>query len=69
MSKSQNIRFANFRLDHLIGSGGFARVYLGWEGDSDTPLAIKIIDANFWCNEYGLDSISTGSTIAAAMEL
>jgi len=28
-----------------------------------------IIDANYWCNEYGLDTISTGSTIAAAMEL
>lgn len=25
--------------------------------------------ANFWCNEYGLDSISTPCTIAAAMEL
>ncbi len=28
-----------------------------------------IIDANYWCNQYGLDTISTGSTIAAAMEL
>ncbi len=25
--------------------------------------------ANFWCNEYGLDTISAGATIAAAMEL
>lgn len=28
-----------------------------------------IIKANYWCNEYGLDSISAGTTIAAAMEL
>lgn len=28
-----------------------------------------IIKANYWCNEYGLDTISTGATIAAAMEL
>ncbi|MCP4757717.1 MAG: aldehyde ferredoxin oxidoreductase family protein [Proteobacteria bacterium] len=28
-----------------------------------------IIDAGYWCNQYGLDTISTGSTIAAAMEL
>ena len=47
MSESQKIRFANYRLDHLIGSGGFARVYKGWEGDLDVPVAIKIIDANF----------------------
>lgn len=28
-----------------------------------------IAEANFWCNEYGLDTISAGTTIAAAMEL
>ena len=28
-----------------------------------------IIEANYLCNEYGLDTISTGVTIAAAMEL
>ncbi len=28
-----------------------------------------INEANFWCNEYGLDAISTPCTIAAAMEL
>ncbi len=30
---------------------------------------IAISEANFLCNEYGLDTISTGATIAAAMEL
>ncbi|MFO8066047.1 MAG: aldehyde ferredoxin oxidoreductase family protein [Bacteroidales bacterium] len=29
----------------------------------------KIIHANYYCNQYGLDTISTGSTIACAMEL
>lgn len=28
-----------------------------------------INESNFWCNEYGLDAISTPCTIAAAMEL
>ena len=28
-----------------------------------------IIAANFWCNEMGIDTISVGSTIAAAIEL
>ena len=29
----------------------------------------EITNANYFCNEYGLDTISTGSTIACAMEL
>jgi len=29
----------------------------------------SISEANFWCNEYGLDAISAPCTIAAAMEL
>ncbi len=29
----------------------------------------KINEANYWCNELGLDAISTPTTIAAAMEL
>ncbi|MFW6318947.1 MAG: aldehyde ferredoxin oxidoreductase family protein [Bacillota bacterium] len=28
-----------------------------------------IIEANHWCNQYGLDTISAGATLAAAMEL
>jgi aldehyde:ferredoxin oxidoreductase len=28
-----------------------------------------VIDANYWCNELGLDTISAGATLAAAMEL
>jgi len=35
-------------------------------GVSDMPSVIK---ANKWCNEYGLDTISAGATIACAMEL
>ncbi len=35
-------------------------------GASDLEVALK---ANYWCNELGLDTISTGATIATAMEL
>ncbi len=35
-------------------------------GNSDLQ---SINEANFWCNEYGLDAISTPCTIATAMEL
>ncbi len=40
--------------------------YGGSCGVDDLPA---INEANFWCNEYGLDAISTPCTIAAAMEL
>lgn len=42
-----------------------------WSFGSDCGVddMSAIIEANFWCNEYGLDTISVGSTIAAAMEL
>jgi len=35
-------------------------------GVSDMPSVIR---ANRWCNEYGLDTISAGATIACAMEM
>jgi len=35
-------------------------------GVSDLPAVVK---ANRWCNEYGLDTISAGATIACAMEM
>jgi len=37
--------------------------------DCDVYDINAVAEANFWCNEYGLDTISTGTTIAAAMEL
>ncbi|HBX68224.1 MAG TPA: hypothetical protein DEH25_02230 [Chloroflexi bacterium] len=52
MTESQRIRFANYRLDLLLGSGGFARVYKGWDGSSDIPVAVKIIDANFSDSDF-----------------
>ncbi|MDF2530797.1 MAG: Aldehyde ferredoxin oxidoreductase [Clostridia bacterium] len=42
-----------------------------WAFGSDCGISdiVSIFKANYWCNEYGLDTISVGSTIAAAMEL
>ncbi|MEM7028354.1 MAG: serine/threonine-protein kinase [Chloroflexota bacterium] len=38
---------ANFRLDHLIGRGGMASVYFGWDVKLNRPVAIKMIDARY----------------------
>ena len=42
-----------------------------WAFGADCGVSdlIAISEANFLCNEYGLDTISAGTTIAAAMEL
>jgi len=42
-----------------------------WAFGSDCGVSdiVSIFKANYWCNEYGLDTISVGATIAAAMEL
>jgi aldehyde:ferredoxin oxidoreductase len=42
-----------------------------WSFGSDCGISDmdSIIMANYWCNEMGLDTISAGSTIAAAIEL
>lgn len=57
------------KVDDIEGGGPEYETIWAFGGDcgvSDMPSVIK---ANFWCNEYGLDTISTGATIAAAMEL
>jgi aldehyde:ferredoxin oxidoreductase len=42
-----------------------------WAFGSDCGIndIVATYKANYWCNEYGIDTISVGSTIAAAMEL
>lgn len=42
-----------------------------WAFGSDCGVydIVATFKANYWCNEYGLDTISVGATIAAGMEL
>jgi aldehyde:ferredoxin oxidoreductase len=42
-----------------------------WAFGADCGVSdfVSVMKANLWCNEYGIDTISVGSTIAAAMEL
>ncbi len=53
------------------GEGGGPEYETLWAFGSDCGISdLKaIIEANYWCNEMGLDTISTGATIAAAIEL
>ncbi len=52
-----------------IVGGPEYEVLWAYGGSCGVDDLAAINEANFWCNEYGLDAISTPCTIAAAMEL
>jgi aldehyde:ferredoxin oxidoreductase len=56
-------------VDGIEGSGPEYETIWGFGSDCGVSDLGAIIKANYWCNEYGLDTISASATIAAAMEL
>ncbi|UCG82351.1 MAG: serine/threonine protein kinase [Dehalococcoidia bacterium] len=40
-------QLGNFRIEYLIGRGGMAQVYYGWDVNLQRPVAIKVIDARY----------------------
>src|SRR6202040_242877 len=40
-------QLASYRIDRVLGRGGMATVYYGWDVKLDRPVAIKVIDARF----------------------
>ena len=40
-------QLANYRVDRLIGRGGMAQVYYGWDVKLERPVAIKLIDVRY----------------------
>ena len=40
-------QLGNYRIDRLIGRGGMAAVYYGWDVNLERPVAIKVIDARY----------------------
>ena len=66
-TNSRKIQFANYRLEQLVGTGGFARVYKGWDAEAEMQVAIKIVDANFSETEfaYATDFLEHTSTLAS----
>jgi serine/threonine protein kinase len=40
-------QLGNFRIERLIGRGGMAQVYYGWDQSLQRPVAVKVIDVRF----------------------
>lgn len=57
------------QVDDIEGAGPEYETLWGFGSDCGVSDLAAILKANYWCNEYGLDTISTSSTLAAAMEL
>lgn len=57
------------KVDDIEGGGPEYETIWAFGGDCGVSDMGAVIKANFWCNEMGLDTISAGATIAAAMEL
>lgn len=57
------------KVDDIEGGGPEYETIWAFGSDCGISDLGAIIKANHWCNEMGIDTISTGSTIAAAMEL
>ncbi|HAP42910.1 MAG: aldehyde ferredoxin oxidoreductase [Spirochaetes bacterium GWD1_61_31] len=56
-------------VDDVKGGGPEYETIWAFGSDCGVHDLAAVIKANYWCNEYGLDTISAGATLAAAMEL
>ncbi len=56
-------------IDGKVTGGPEYEPLWAYGGNCNISDLTAINEANYWCNEYGLDAISTPCTIAAAMEL
>ncbi|MHC4658814.1 MAG: aldehyde ferredoxin oxidoreductase family protein [Planctomycetota bacterium] len=57
------------KVDGVEGEGPEYETVWAYGADCGVDDLAAITKANNWCNEYGLDTISAGATIACAMEL
>ncbi|MBN1311176.1 MAG: protein kinase [Anaerolineae bacterium] len=59
-------QLANFRIDRVLGRGGMAQVYYGWDVRLQRPVAIKVIDARYRNNPaYAERFVREAQAIAA----
>ncbi|MCX7708349.1 MAG: aldehyde ferredoxin oxidoreductase family protein [Clostridia bacterium] len=56
-------------VDDIKGAGPEYETIWAFGSDCGVSDLGGVIKANYWCNEMGVDTISAGATIAAAMEL
>jgi len=57
------------KVDDVEGGGPEYETLWAYSADCGVGDLPAVIKANRWCNEYGLDTISAGATIACAMEM
>ncbi len=59
-------QLANFRIERVMGRGGMAQVYYGWDVVLHRPVAIKVIDARYRDNPaYARRFVQEARSVAA----
>src|SRR5512133_3426589 len=59
-------QIANYRIEQVIGRGGMALVYYGWDSRLQRPVAIKVIDERYRDNPaYKTRFLREASLVAA----
>jgi serine/threonine protein kinase len=59
-------QLANYRIEHLLGRGGMARVYYGTDVKLMRPVAIKVLDERLQANQaYAQRFVREAQTVAA----
>jgi serine/threonine protein kinase len=60
------LQLANFRLERVLGRGGMAQVYYGWDVKLQRPVAVKVIDVRFRDNPaYAKRFVREAQAVAA----
>ena len=60
------LQLANFRLERVLGRGGMAQVYYGWDVKLERPVAVKVIDSRFRDNPaYAKRFVREAQAVAA----
>src|SRR5258708_27736488 len=59
-------QLASYRMDRVLGGGGMATVYYGWDVKLQRPVAVKVIDARYQGDPaYALRFVNEARSIAA----
>src|SRR6478736_3371062 len=59
-------QLASFRIERVLGRGGMATVYYGWDVKLERPVALKVIDARYQDDPaYAVRFVNEAKSIAA----
>jgi serine/threonine protein kinase len=65
---SRRSGFGRYRVEKILGSGGFGRVYLAHDQQLDRPVAVKVPDANLISHPKDAEAYLTEARVVANLD-